>query len=66
MFSLVQQSYQAGWYTLDNVRTFVLANMITKDEYKEITGQDYDQPQQTLSQLLGVGLNERIQKNQWY
>ena len=45
MFSLVQQSYQAGWYTLDNVKTFVLANMITKDEYKTITGQDYDQQQ---------------------
>lgn len=42
MFSLVQQSYQAGWYTLDNVKTFVVANMITKDEYKQITGQDYD------------------------
>ena len=42
MFSLVQQSYQAGWYTLDNVKTFVIANMITKDEYKQITGQDYD------------------------
>ena len=41
MFSLVQQSYQAGWYTLDNVKTFVLANMLTKDEYKQITGQDY-------------------------
>ena len=45
MFNLVQQSYQAGWYTLDNVKTFVLANMLTKDEYKQITGQDYDQPQ---------------------
>lgn len=42
MFDLVQQSYQAGWYMLDNVKTFVLANMITKDEYKQITGQDYD------------------------
>lgn len=42
MFDLVKQSYQDGWYTLDNVKTFVLANMITKDEYKQITGQDYD------------------------
>ena len=42
MFDLVKQSYQAGWYTLDNVKTFVLANMLTKDEYKQITGQDYD------------------------
>lgn len=42
MFSLVQSSYQAGWYTLDNVKTFVLAKMITKEEYKQITGQDYD------------------------
>ncbi|MCC4517912.1 XkdX family protein [Limosilactobacillus reuteri] len=42
MFDLVQQSYRAGWYTLDNVRTFVLANMITEDEYKTVTGQDYN------------------------
>lgn len=41
MFSLVQQSYQAGWYTIDNVKTFVIASMITKDEYKQITGKDY-------------------------
>lgn len=41
MLSLVKQSYQAGWYTLDDVKTFVLANMITKDDYKQITGQDY-------------------------
>ncbi|WP_418887517.1 XkdX family protein [Limosilactobacillus reuteri] len=27
---------------IDNVKTFVMANMITKDEYKQITGQDYD------------------------
>ncbi|WP_434437983.1 XkdX family protein [Limosilactobacillus fermentum] len=42
MFDLVKQSYQAGWYTIDNVKTFVIANMITKDEYKQIIGQDYD------------------------
>lgn len=42
MFSLVQQSYQTGWYTIDNVKTFVMANMITKDEYRQIIGQDYD------------------------
>ena len=42
MFDLVQQSYQADWYTIDNVKTFVMANMITKDEYKQITGQDYE------------------------
>ena len=41
MFDLVQQSYQTGWYTLDNVKRFVVANMITKDEYKQITGQEY-------------------------
>ncbi|MDN4848266.1 XkdX family protein [Ligilactobacillus salivarius] len=44
MFSLVKQSYEAGWYTLDNVKTFVQARMITQDEYKEITGVDYDTP----------------------
>lgn len=41
MFSLVQQSYQEGWYTIDNVKTFVQARMITQDDYKTITGQDY-------------------------
>ena len=45
MFDLVKQSYQVGWYILDNVKTFVLANILTKDGYKEITGQDYDQQQ---------------------
>lgn len=49
MFSLVQQSYQVGWYTIDNVKTFVMANMITKDEYKQITGQDYDAVTETQS-----------------
>lgn len=47
MFDLVKQSYQVGWYTLDNVKTFVLANIITKDEYKLVTGQDYDTAAQT-------------------
>lgn len=42
MLNLVEQSYNAGWYTLDNVKTFVIAGMITKEEYKQITGQDYD------------------------
>lgn len=42
MFDLVKQSYQAGWYTLDDVKTFVVANMITKEDYKTVTGQDYD------------------------
>ncbi|WP_421022288.1 XkdX family protein [Limosilactobacillus fermentum] len=42
MFDLVKQSYEAGWYTLDNVKTFVQARMITQDDYKTITGQDYD------------------------
>lgn len=44
MLNLVEQSYNAGWYTLDNVKTFVIAGMITKEEYKQITSQDYDQP----------------------
>lgn len=42
MFSLIKQSYKYKWYTLDDVKTFVQVSMITKDEYKRITGQDYD------------------------
>lgn len=41
MFSLIKQSYKYKWYTLDDVKTFVQVSMITKDEYKQITGQDY-------------------------
>lgn len=48
MFSIVQQSYQVGWYTLDNVKTFVLANMISEDEYRQITGKDYDDQKSVL------------------
>lgn len=29
-------------YTIENVKTFVGAGKITKDEYKEITGKDYE------------------------
>lgn len=46
MFDLVRQSFQAGWYTAADVKMFVMAKMITKDEYKRITGQEYDQLQQ--------------------
>ena len=46
MFDLVKLSYQNGWYTLDNVKTFVMANMISQDQYKQITGQDYVAPTQ--------------------
>ena len=42
MFSLIKQSYKYKWYTLDDVKTFVQVSIITKDEYKQITGQDYD------------------------
>lgn len=42
MAELVRQSYANGWYTVSDVATFVAAGFLTKDEYKQITGQDYD------------------------
>lgn len=29
------------FYSIDDVKTFVKANMLTKQEFQEITGEDY-------------------------
>lgn len=42
MFSLIKQSFKNKWYMVEDVRTFVQIRILTKDEYKQITGQDYD------------------------
>lgn len=36
----IKQYYEMGLYTKDDVKVFV-PSMITSDEYKEITGEDY-------------------------
>ena len=46
--NLVEKNYKAKKsngervYTIENVKTFVKAGKLTKDEYKEITGEDYE------------------------
>lgn len=40
-YSSVKEYYDMGFYTNDNVRVFVIANMITEEDYKNITGEDY-------------------------
>lgn len=41
MFTIVKRYYNRGIYDDNDVATFVKAGRLTKDEYKEITGQDY-------------------------
>lgn len=42
MFELVHQSYENKWYTAEDVAAFVIAGFITKNEYRQIVGTDYD------------------------
>lgn len=41
MFETIKRYYNDGRYTKANLRTFVKAKAITKEEYKLITGEDY-------------------------
>ena len=41
-FEKVQRYYIKGYYTNDDVKIFVKGNKITEEQYKEITGEDYD------------------------
>lgn len=42
-YNAVKRYYDSGHpaYTDESLKTFVRANMITAEQYKEITGQDY-------------------------
>lgn len=40
-YNSVKEYYDMGFYTNDNVKVFVVANMITPEDYKKITGEDY-------------------------
>lgn len=40
-YEKIKKYYNAGYYTTQQMRLFVDAKKITKEEYKEITGQDY-------------------------
>ena len=50
MFKLVKRYYEKGYYTIDNVRIFVSAGKITEEEFKDITGVDYIEPQEPIDQ----------------
>lgn len=41
MAEIVKEFYNNGWYTKENVATFVEAGFITADDYKDITGEAY-------------------------
>ena len=40
-FATVKGYYDAGFYTKDQVKVFVVKGKITTDQYKTITGEDY-------------------------
>lgn len=40
-FTSVKRYYEMGFYTNENVKVFVVANMITAEDYKSITGEEY-------------------------
>lgn len=41
MYEDIKYYYDRGFYTKDNVKIFVVAEWITEEEYKQITGDDY-------------------------
>ncbi|MDQ0269923.1 XkdX family protein [Cytobacillus purgationiresistens] len=41
-FKPIKGYYDEGFYTKDDVRIFVIASWITKEQYKQITAVDYD------------------------
>lgn len=43
MFKIVKRYYDKGIYTKENVATFVRAGKITAEQYKEITGDTYEE-----------------------
>lgn len=42
-YNSVKEYYDMGFYTNANVKIFVIANMISTDDYKKITGEEYAQ-----------------------
>lgn len=43
LYSKVKKFYDMGLYTKAQVANFVLKGVITADEYKLITGEDYEE-----------------------
>jgi uncharacterized XkdX family phage protein len=40
-FKVVKEYYDAGFYTVDQVKVFVQKDKITAVQFQEITGQEY-------------------------
>lgn len=43
-YDAIKRYYGLGCYTNENMRVFVKAERITKEQYKAIVGEDYDKP----------------------
>lgn len=43
-FEMAKKYFDLKIYKVDDVRLFVQAERITKEQFKEITGEDYDKP----------------------
>ena len=41
MRNLVMQFYKQGLYTIDDLPLFIKAEFISPDDYKELTGKEY-------------------------
>ena len=42
-YDIVKDFYDRGKWSIEKVRNAVIKRWITKDEYKEITGEDYSE-----------------------
>lgn len=43
MFKLIKNAYSTGRYTLDNLKGFTKVGTISKEQFEEITGINYDE-----------------------
>ncbi|RGX10523.1 XkdX family protein [Paraclostridium sordellii] len=43
-FETAKTYFESKIYTVDDIRLFVEAERITKEQFKEITGEDFDKP----------------------
>lgn len=41
-FKIVKDYYDKGFWSVERVRNAVIKEWITKEEFKEITGEDYE------------------------
>ncbi|MEM5398325.1 XkdX family protein [Staphylococcus gallinarum] len=44
-FESIEWFYDINCYTNEDIQTYVELGCITKEQYKEITGEDYPEPQ---------------------